>query len=80
VPDRDGRCGQASAQERADPAIFNSPHAGAGDILLLLSDGAWTPLSLYVLQKTVTGALIRHFSDCPPRSLTQLAGQAGRTT
>jgi len=35
---------------------------GAGDILLLLSDGAWTPLNLYTLQKTAVSAALRHFA------------------
>jgi len=50
---------------------------GAGDILLLLSDGAWTPLNLYLLQRTVMGAAIRHFSEVPS-AILDTAGRAGR--
>ncbi len=36
------------------------------DILLLMSDGAWVPFgSTYLLQKTVSSALVRHFSEVP---------------
>ena len=38
---------------------------GAGDVLLLLSDGAWTPLNLYLLQKTVVSAAVKHLSEVP---------------
>lgn len=38
---------------------------GIGDVLLLLSDGAWTPLSPYLLQKAVMSAAARHFSEVP---------------
>ncbi len=48
-----------------------------GDQLLLLSDGAWTPLSLYVLQKVVATASLRHFSDVPS-AILDAAGKAGR--
>jgi serine/threonine protein phosphatase PrpC len=48
-----------------------------GDILLLLSDGAWTPLNLHTLQKTVVTAAVKHFSEVPSEIL-DAAGRAGR--
>src|SRR5271169_1477289 len=46
---------------------------GHGDILLLLSDGAWTPLNLYALQKTVVIAAVKHFSEVP-QAILEAAG------
>ncbi|MFI5094766.1 MAG: PP2C family protein-serine/threonine phosphatase [Candidatus Acidiferrales bacterium] len=51
---------------------------GTGEILLLLSDGAWTPLNLYLLQKTVVSATVKHFSEVPAAVL-DAAGRTGRT-
>lgn len=51
---------------------------GAGDVLLLLSDGAWTPLSPYLLQKALASAAARHFSDVPG-AILEAAGRTGRT-
>ncbi len=48
-----------------------------GDILLLLSDGAWTPLNLYTLQKTVVTAAVMHFSEVPA-AILNAAGRTGR--
>jgi len=50
---------------------------GAGDILLQLSDGAWTPLNLYLLQKTVVSAALKHFSEVPA-AILDTAGRTGR--
>ncbi len=50
---------------------------GAGDILLLLSDGAWAPLNLYALQRTVMSAVVRHFADVPA-AILDAAGRTGR--
>ncbi len=47
-----------------------------GDILLLLSDGAWTPLGIYLLKKVVLGRLGKHFSELPP-AILEAAGRAG---
>jgi len=47
------------------------------DILLLLSDGAWTPLSPYLLQKAVASAATRHFSELPG-AILDAASRAGR--
>jgi serine/threonine protein phosphatase PrpC len=49
----------------------------AGDILLLLSDGAWTPLNPYLLQKTVVHASVRHFTEVPA-AILDAAGKASR--
>jgi serine/threonine protein phosphatase PrpC len=49
----------------------------SGDTLLLLSDGAWTPLNPYVLQKTVMSAAVRHFSEIPA-AILDAAGKNGR--
>ncbi len=47
------------------------------DVLLLMSDGAWTPLSPYLLEKTVRGVLLQHFSEMPVAVL-DAAGRTGR--
>jgi len=49
----------------------------AGDVLLLLTDGAWTPLSPYLLHKAVASAAARHFSEVP-QAILQAAGRTGR--
>ena len=49
----------------------------SGEILLLLSDGAWTPLGPYLLKKAVITAVARHFSDIP-EAILEAAGRAGR--
>jgi serine/threonine protein phosphatase PrpC len=48
-----------------------------GEIFLLLSDGAWTPLSLYALQKTIVTAALKHFSEVPA-AILDAAGKSGR--
>ena len=48
-----------------------------GEILLLLSDGAWMPLGLYPLKKAVEGAIGRHFSKVP-QAILDAAGKTGR--
>jgi len=47
------------------------------DILLLMTDGAWTPLSPYLLEKAVRKAALQHFSDVPVAVL-DAAGRTGR--
>jgi serine/threonine protein phosphatase PrpC len=49
----------------------------SGDTLLLLSDGAWTPLSPYLLTKAVLGMMGRHFSEVPP-AILDAAARTGR--
>ena len=47
------------------------------DIVLLMSDGAWSPLSPYLLRRAVRGAVGQHFSEVPSAVL-QAAGRTGR--
>ena len=49
----------------------------SGEILLLLSDGAWTPLGPYLLKKAVMTAVSRHLSDVP-EAILEAAGRTGR--
>jgi hypothetical protein len=49
----------------------------AGDTLLFLSDGAWTPLNLYTLQKTAVSAAVKHFSEVPA-AILDAAGKMRR--
>ena len=37
----------------------------SGEILLLMSDGAYGPLSLYALKKAMASTVSRHFSEMP---------------
>lgn len=82
--DRDGKCRiltDGAAKHRlgsgkAQPFPLRRALA-AGDILLLLSDGAWTPLNLYALQKTVVSASLKHFSEVP-QVILDAAGRTGR--
>ena len=48
----------------------------SGDTLLLLTDGAWTPLSPYLLKKAVLG-VAGHFSDVA-MTVLDAAGRTGR--
>ena len=48
------------------------------DILLLMSDGAWTPLgSSYLMRKTVMGAVGKHFSEVP-QAILEAVSRTGR--
>jgi hypothetical protein len=38
---------------------------GTGEILLLMSDGAYGPFSMYALKNAIVGAASRHFSEMP---------------
>ncbi len=49
----------------------------ARDVVLLMSDGAWTPLQPPAIQRVVMGLTTRHSSDVPP-ALLDLAGAKGR--
>ena len=49
----------------------------SGEIILLLSDGAWTPLGPYLLKKAVMTAVARHLSDVP-EAILEAAGRTGR--
>lgn len=48
-----------------------------GDVLLLMSDGAWTPLGLPVLRRLRAKASTQHFSEFPAILLDE-AGKFGR--
>ena len=82
--DREGAC--RILTEGADKHRLGSGEAIAfpirqplspGDTLLLLSDGAWTPLGPYLLTKAVLGMRGRHFSEVPP-AILDAAGRTGR--
>jgi len=47
------------------------------DVLLLLSDGAWSPLSLERLHRAVVGAALKHFSEVP-QAVLDAACRTGR--
>jgi serine/threonine protein phosphatase PrpC len=49
----------------------------ARDVVLLMSDGAWTPLQPHAIQRVVMGLTTRHLSDVPS-ALLDLAGAKGR--
>jgi hypothetical protein len=48
----------------------------AGEILLLMSDGAWTPLGIPAIQRVLGKAGSRHFSELPS-SLLEESGKKG---
>ena len=48
-----------------------------GDVLMLMSDGAWTPLNLSKLTAVRSKAMNRHFSEMPAAVLDE-AGRNGR--
>jgi serine/threonine protein phosphatase PrpC len=60
--------GQASAFTFKIEKLFS------GDILLLLSDGAYTPMSLAELQKIVVTSAVKHLSEVP----TAIIDRAGK--
>ena len=72
----EGASKQRLGSGQAQPFPFHLT-LGAGDILLLLSDGPWTPLNLYALQRTVVSAAARHFSEVPA-AILDAAGRTGR--
>ncbi len=47
------------------------------DIVLLMTDGAWTPLSPYLIEKTTRKAALEHFSEVPA-ALLNTASKTGR--
>ena len=61
---------------RVQPFPIHLP-INRGDLLLLMSDGAWTPLNLYALKKVLTRSATRHFSELSS-SILEEAGKAGR--
>lgn len=83
--DRDGECRiltEGAAKYRLGSGKATSfpirRPLGHGDTLLLMSDGAWTPLGgVYLLKKAVLGAAGRHFSEMP-QAILEAAGKTGR--
>jgi len=51
--------------------------ASRGDLLLLMSDGAWTPLNKYRVQKILSAYTLKHLADLPGAILDE-ASRAGR--
>jgi serine/threonine protein phosphatase PrpC len=49
----------------------------ARDVLVLMTDGAWTPLSASAIERCVRGHALKHPSDLPS-ALIDLAGARGR--
>jgi serine/threonine protein phosphatase PrpC len=52
-------------------------HMAAHDMLLLATDGAWTPLGPVRLERAARKAALGHLSDVPP-AILEAAGQRGR--
>jgi serine/threonine protein phosphatase PrpC len=50
---------------------------GQRDVILLMTDGAWTPLQPPAIQRVVMGLTTHHLCDVPP-ALLDLAGARGR--
>lgn len=61
---------------KAEPFPIYAP-LERGDVVLLLTDGAWTPVGLHGLQQLVAGAALGGFADLPARIL-EAAGRSGR--
>ena len=68
--------GSGSAAGGVEPFPIHARLA-RGDVVLLLTDGAWTSLSLHGLQRLVVGAALGGFADLPARIL-EAAGRSGR--
>jgi serine/threonine protein phosphatase PrpC len=52
-------------------------HMAPHDMLLLVTDGAWTPLGPVRLERAARKAALGHLSDVPP-AILEAAGQRGR--
>jgi serine/threonine protein phosphatase PrpC len=59
-----------------DPVPIYIPF-NRGDVVLLMSDGAWTPLNISDLKKVINKSLFGHLSELPPAILGE-AGKNGR--
>jgi serine/threonine protein phosphatase PrpC len=66
------RLGSGSAQ-----AFHFHGTIAPGDILLLASDGCWTPLALPLLKRTIVSGVGKHFSELP-QIILDAAGKTGR--
>ena len=62
---------------KVEPFAIHVP-TKPGDTLLLMSDGAWTPLSLQTIQRVWARSETQHFSEYPPALLDE-AGTHGRS-
>ena len=60
---------------QVDPFPIHAP-VMAEEILLLMSDGAWTPLGIPMIQRVLGRAANRHFSELPSALLAE-AGKKG---
>jgi serine/threonine protein phosphatase PrpC len=69
---RKNRLGSGEAQ-----AYFFHSTLSSGDILLFLTDGAWTPLGLPLLKRAVLSSVGKHFSELP-QAILDAAGRTGR--
>lgn len=47
------------------------------DVVLLMTDGAWTPLSPFLMERAVRSVILQHFSDVPTAVLAA-ASRTGR--
>jgi serine/threonine protein phosphatase PrpC len=61
----------------ASPLLIRQPMK-RGDALLLMTDGAWTPLTHDSLKLAFTEAVARHFSEVP-KAILELASQCGQS-
>ena len=84
--DRDGNCRILSDSTAANKYRLGSGRAEASpihlqlqprDVVLLLSDGAWTPLSPELPRRAVVGAALKHFSEVP-EAVLDAASRTGR--
>jgi len=73
----DGAAGKArlgSGHARGEPIHLE---LAPRDVLLLLSDGAWTPLSPELVRRAVVSAALKHFSEVP-QAVLDAASRTGR--
>jgi serine/threonine protein phosphatase PrpC len=61
---------------QAEAFTFRVDPLKSGDILMLLSDGAWTPLNMALLQRAVVTAAVKHFAEVPV-SILNAVGKHG---
>ena len=61
---------------RVNPYPIHLP-VNRGDTFLLMSDGAWTPLNLFMMKRVISTSATQHFSELPSNVLAE-AGKAGR--
>lgn len=61
---------------QAEAFTFRVDPLKSGDIFMLLSDGAWTPLNMALLQRAVVTAALKHFAEVPV-SILNAVGKNG---